>query len=225
MARKKKNKKNTALVPYKEKAMTFNKATSWLIPKRLKKVSDVVKKVGTTISTKMSEAAKRRAAAKAEKNRVTTIHGEEKGFTMKKTDTSPEKTTGGYYAKSEAKKAQKETLSRVKVGKKGNVRPGKTPVTTVTPSDKWEKQIAKIRNSDMSITKKKNAINEVNKQKESAGIRKIGQEKKSEHLKTEEGQKGYQQSRQKKMAISKQRKARKKDEDEVRKYISGLNKR
>ena len=42
---------------------------------------------------------------------------------------------------------------------------------------------------------------------------------------TEEGQKKYQQSRETKMDIGKQRKKRKKEEDEVRKYISELTKR
>lgn len=234
-------KKSTALVPYNKDKMTYEKATSWgkrLIPKRVQKIKEVVKKVGA----KISEARKASAAAKAEKNRVTTIHTPEKGFTKLQTKTSPQytktteatktkpKTTEGAYKESSAvRKAQKETLSQVaktnkKTGKTTH-RPGKTPVTTVQPPDKWAKQIEKIRNSNMSITQKKNAINEVNKRKESANILATGQEKRTEHLKTPEGQKGYQQSRQKKMDIGKQRRARKKEEEEVRKYINSLKKR
>ena len=235
-------KKSTALVPYnKDKdKMTFDKATSWsFIPKRVQKIKEVVRKVGT----KISEARKASAAAKAEANRVTTIHTPEKGFTKLETKTSPQytktteatktkkKTTEGAYKEgSAARKAQKETLSKVKTGtskKTGQPthRPGRTPVTTVKPPDKWAKQIEKIRNSNMSITQKKNAINEVNKRKESANIRATGQEKRTEHLKTPEGQKDFQQSRQKKMDIGKQRRARKKEEEEVRKYINSLKKR
>ena len=239
---KKKKKKSTAIVPYNPDKMTYEKATSWgksFIPKRVQKIKEVVKRVGT----KISEARKASAAAKAEKNRVTTIYTPEKGATKLETKTSPQytktteatktkkKTTEGAYKEGSAvRKAQKETLSKVKTGTskktaKTTHRPGRTPVTTVKPLDKWAKQIEEIRNSNMSITQKKNAINEVNKQKASANIRATGQEKRTEHLKTPEGQKDFQQSRQKKMDIGKQRKARKKDEDEVKKYISHLNKR
>lgn len=244
MATRKKKKTSTAVVVYnKDKdKMTYEKATSWgksFIPKRVQKIKEVVKKVGT----KISEARKASAAAKAEANRVTTIHTPEKGFTKLETKTSPQytktteatktkkKTTEGAYKKgSAARQAQLETLSKVKTGTskktgKATHRPGKTPVTTVTPSDTWKKQIEKIRNSDMTMKQKKDAIYEVNKKKKTAGMETGRKDRQTEVLKTEEGQKKYQQSRETKMDIGKQRKKRKKEEDEVRKYISELTKR
>ena len=257
MAKKDKKKKNQVVKYNKNTGMTFSKATSWLVPKKLKKVREGINKARSKISASRKASADAKAAAQkpmddyiAKKGPIPTkpmaksgkmdvelterIKDNPQGGPLKHTkDTrkvSPDKATGGYKEGSAVRKAQKETLSNVKTGtskKTGKTthRPGRTPVTTVTPPDKWAKQIEKIRNSNMSITQKKNAINEVKKRKESANIRAKGQEKSSEHLKTEEGQAAYQKKVQTRKGISKQRKDRKKDEDEVRKYISHLNKR
>jgi len=220
--------------------MTFSKATSWLIPKKLKKVREGINKVRSKISASRKASADAKAAAQkpmddyvagtgkiptksmAKSGKLDVGTGERAklaGGEVKHTSTSktqkhsPDKTTGGYKPSSVVAKTQKKTLH----GGKLSSSPKKL--------DTLAKEKEKIRNSSMTMQQKKDAMTTLNKKKESADIRASGKEKSSEYLKTEEGQAAYQKKVQTRKGISKQRKDRKKDEDEVNKYISHLKKR
>ena len=160
MARKKKNQ----VVPYKKKGMTFKDATNWLVPKKLKKVGEGIKKV----RTKISEAAKRRADAKAAAQKPMDDYIAKKGpiptrpmaksgkmdvelterikdkpqggpitHTKDTRKVSPDKATGGHKAGSVVAKTQKKTLH----GGKLSSSPKKL--------DTLAKEKEKIRNSNM----------------------------------------------------------------------------
>ena len=217
MARNKKNQ----VVPYKKKGMTFKDATNWLVPKKLKKVGEGIKKV----RTKISEAAKRRADAKAAAQkpmddyiagtgkiptksmaksgkmdvgtgeRAKLAGGEVKHTSKSKTQKhSPDKPTGGYKPGSVVAKTQKKTLH----GGKLSSSPKKL--------DTLAKEKEKIRNSNMTMQQKKDAMTALNKKKEAADIRAAGQKKSSEHLDTPEGQAAYQKKVKERKDISKKRK-------------------
>ena len=219
MARKKKNQ----VVKYNKNKdkMTFTKATSWLVPKRLKRIGEGIKTVRSKISASRKASADAKAAAKkpmddyiAKKGPIPTkpmaksgkmdvelterIKDNPQGGPLKHTkDTrkvSPDKATGGHKAGSVVAKTQKKTLH----GGKLSSSPKKL--------DTLAKEKEKIRNSNMTMQQKKDAMTALNKKKEAADIRAAGQKKSSEHLDTPEGQAAYQKKVKERKDISKKRK-------------------
>ena len=200
---KKDKKKKSQVVPYKRKGMTFKDATNWLVPKKLKKVSEGIKKVRTQISAAAKKRADAKAAAQkpmddyiAKKGLIPTkpmaksgemdvelterIKGNPQGGSVTHTkDTrklSPDKATGGYKAGSVAAKTQKKTLHGGKLA------------TKQKELSKLEKQKEAIRNSDMTMTEKKEAFRKLGKKQESGGLKTSGQARQTEVLGTEKGQ-------------------------------------
>ena len=129
------------------------------------------------------------------------LHWEHKGGEIKHTKKSgtqkhsPDKTTGGYKPSSVVAKTQKKTLHGGKLS------------SSQKKLDTLAKEKEKIRNSNMTMKQKKDAMTALNKKKEAADIRAAGQKKSSEHLDTPEGQAAYQKKVKERKDISKKRKA------------------
>ena len=223
---KKDKKKKSQVVPYKKKGMTFKDATNWLVPKKLKKVGEGIKKV----RTKISEAAKRRADAKAAAQkpmddyiakkgpiptrpmaksgkmdvgtgeRAKLAGGEVKHTSKSKTQKhSPDKPTGGYKPGSVVAKTQKKTLHGGKLS------------SSQKKLDTLAKEKEKIRNSNMTMQQKKDAMSELNKKKESAGMEAGRKARQADVMETEEGQKAYaaKMKRNRELAAEKKKKNKK----------------
>jgi len=222
MARKKKNQ----VVKYNKNKdkMTYEKAITWgkrFVPKRLKRIGEGIKTVRSKISASRKASADAKAAAQkpmddyiAKKGPIPTrpmaksgkmdvgtgeraklAGGEVKHTSKSKTQKhSPDKPTGGYKPGSVVAKTQKKTLH----GGKLSSSPKKL--------DTLAKEKEKIRNSNMTMQQKKDAMTALNKKKEAADIRAAGQKKSSEHLDTPEGQAAYQKKVKERKDISKKRK-------------------
>ena len=227
MAKKDKKKKGQVVKYNKNKdKMTFSKATSWFVPKKLKRIGEGIKTVRSKISASRKASADAKAAAKkpmddyiAKKGPIPTkpmaksgkmdvelterIKDNPQGGPITHTkDTrkvSPDKATGGYKAGSVVAKTQKKTLHGGKLS------------SSQKKLDTWEKQKEKIRNSNMTMQQKKDAMSELNKKKESAGMEAGRKARQADVMETEEGQKAYaaKMKRNRELAAEKKKKNKK----------------